>query len=95
MESDTSNHPSIVACVFVAAVKLLPIRCLATIEDKHTDTQTNGRNVMKYTVEMGSGAMRLILSFIKIGSGIQKLIGGIYRHTHRKKSAQAYFRKVD
>jgi hypothetical protein len=29
---------------------------------------------MKYAVEMGSGAMRYIPSFIKIGSGIQKLI---------------------
>jgi hypothetical protein len=31
---------------------------------------------MKYTVLMGSGAMIYIPSFIKIGSGIQKLIGG-------------------
>jgi hypothetical protein len=31
---------------------------------------------MKYTVEMGSGAMIYIPSFIKIGSGIQKLIRG-------------------
>jgi hypothetical protein len=31
---------------------------------------------MKYAVEMGSGAMIYILSFIKIGSGIQKLILG-------------------
>jgi hypothetical protein len=36
---------------------------------------------MKYAVEMGSGAMMYILSFIKIGSAIQKLIGGIKRHT--------------
>jgi hypothetical protein len=38
---------------------------------------------MKYAVEMGSGAMIYIPSFIKIGSGVQKLIGegGIYRHT--------------
>jgi hypothetical protein len=35
---------------------------------------------MKYTVEMGSGAMIYIPSFIKIGSGIQQLIRGIYRH---------------
>jgi hypothetical protein len=34
---------------------------------------------MKYTVEMGSGAMIYIPSFIKIGSGIQKLISGIHR----------------
>jgi hypothetical protein len=31
---------------------------------------------------MGSGAVICIPSFIKIGSGIQKLIGGIHRHTH-------------
>jgi hypothetical protein len=31
---------------------------------------------MKYAPEMGSGAIVYIPSFIKIGSGIQKLIGG-------------------
>jgi hypothetical protein len=31
---------------------------------------------MKYAVEMNSGAMIYIPSFIKIGSGIQKLIRG-------------------
>jgi hypothetical protein len=31
---------------------------------------------MNYAVEMGSGAMVYIPSFIKTGSGIQKLIGG-------------------
>jgi hypothetical protein len=37
---------------------------------------------MKYAVEMGSGTMAYIPSFIKIGSGIQKLMGeGIHRHT--------------
>jgi hypothetical protein len=35
---------------------------------------------MKYAVEMGSGAMICIPSFIKIGSGIQKLKGGIHGH---------------
>jgi hypothetical protein len=30
---------------------------------------------MKYAVEMGSGAMMHIPSFIKIDSGIQKLMG--------------------
>jgi hypothetical protein len=30
---------------------------------------------MKYAVEIGSGAMIYIPSFIKSGSGIQKLIG--------------------
>jgi hypothetical protein len=31
---------------------------------------------MKYAVDMGSGAMISIPSFIKLGSGIEKLIGG-------------------
>jgi hypothetical protein len=31
---------------------------------------------MKCAVEMGSGAMIYVLSFIKIGSDIQKLMGG-------------------
>jgi hypothetical protein len=36
---------------------------------------------MKCAVETGSGAMIYIPSFIKIGSAIQRLIGGINRHT--------------
>jgi hypothetical protein len=42
---------------------------------------------MNYTVEMESGTMTYISSFIKIGSGIQKLMGGggiHIRHTDRK-----------
>jgi hypothetical protein len=41
---------------------------------------------MKYATEMGSCAMIYIPSFIKIGSGIQKLIGGggDYRRTDSK-----------
>jgi hypothetical protein len=31
---------------------------------------------MKYAVKMGSGAMIYVPSLIKIGSGIQKLMGG-------------------
>jgi hypothetical protein len=43
---------------------------------------------MKYAVEMGSGAMIYIPSFIKIGSGIQKLIeGGKNIHTDSKEIA--------
>jgi hypothetical protein len=37
-----------------------------------TDTQTDG----KCAVEMGSGAMIYVPSFMKIGPGIQKLKGG-------------------
>jgi hypothetical protein len=43
--------------------------------DAHIDTQTDGR-VMKYVFEMSSGAIIYIPSFIKIGSGSQKLIWG-------------------
>jgi hypothetical protein len=42
---------------------------------------------MKYVVEMGSGVIIYIPSFIKIGSGIQKLVGGIHSHTDRKEIA--------
>jgi hypothetical protein len=33
---------------------------------------------------MGSGAMIYIPNVMKIGSGIQKIIGGIHRHTDSK-----------
>jgi hypothetical protein len=36
---------------------------------------------MMCAVEMGSGAMIYIPSLIKIGSGIQKLLGGDSQHT--------------
>jgi hypothetical protein len=39
---------------------------------------------MNYVVEMGSDAMIYVPSFIKVGSGIQKLRGGIKRHTDSK-----------
>jgi hypothetical protein len=36
---------------------------------------------MKYAVAMGSGAVIYIPSSIKTGSGSEKLISGIHRHT--------------
>jgi hypothetical protein len=36
---------------------------------------------MKYAVEMGSGAMIYIPSFIKTGSAIQRLTRGTHKHT--------------
>jgi hypothetical protein len=39
---------------------------------------------MKYTVEMGSGALIYIQHFIKTGSGIKKLMGGGDTQTHRQ-----------
>jgi hypothetical protein len=38
-----------------------------------------GVGFMEYAIEMGTGAVIYIPSFIKIGSGIQKLIEGIHR----------------
>jgi hypothetical protein len=35
---------------------------------------------MKYAVGIGSGAVICVPSFIKVGSGIQKLIGGMHRY---------------
>jgi hypothetical protein len=54
---------------------------------------------MKYAVDMDSGAIMCVPSIIKIGSGIQKLIGGI-TDKHSMVIALAYFyffeiRKVD
>jgi hypothetical protein len=59
--------------------------------DIHTDKQTDGRLFMKHTDEMNSGAMIYIPSFMKIGSGIQKLIGGRHRHTDSMVISYAYF----
>jgi hypothetical protein len=42
---------------------------------------------MKYAIEMGSGAMMYIQSFIEIGSSTQKLMrGGIHRHTDKHRA---------
>jgi hypothetical protein len=38
---------------------------------------------MKDAVDMGSGVMLYIPSFVNIGSGIQKLLGVIHRHTQK------------
>jgi hypothetical protein len=45
---------------------------------------TDERDSFSYAAEMGSGAVLYIPSFIKICSGIQKLMGGIHRHTDSK-----------
>jgi hypothetical protein len=45
IENDSSKSSPIFTCVFVAAVKFLPSRCLATVGYKRTDTQTHGRDV--------------------------------------------------
>jgi hypothetical protein len=76
IENDASNNDSIVACVFVATVKFLT-EPLPSNEREYTYRYTDWwEGFMKYAVEMGWGAMTYIPSFIKIDSGIQKLIGG-------------------
>jgi hypothetical protein len=49
---------------------------------KHTDLC---EGFMKYAIEMGLGALiySYIPSFIKIGSGFERLWGGTHTHTHR------------
>jgi hypothetical protein len=39
------------------------------------------KDYMKYAVEMGSGAMIYVESFMKTGSGIQKLLRGLFTDT--------------
>jgi hypothetical protein len=46
---------------------------------------------MNYAVEMGSDAIMRIPNFIKIGSGSQKLIAGIHRHTESMMIPKGYF----
>jgi hypothetical protein len=44
---------------------------------------------MKYAIEMGSGVMIYVPSFMKIGSGVKKLLQE--RYTESKVISQAYF----
>jgi hypothetical protein len=86
-----SNSSSIVACVFIATVAFLPRHCLAIggYTYRHTDWWEGFK---KYAVDIGSGAMIYIPSFTKIGSAIQKLMGGIYREHGDCTSLLLYFR---
>jgi hypothetical protein len=62
--------------LFVAAVTFLASRWQAAIGG-YTDWW---EEFVKYAVEMGSCAVIYIPRSMKIGSGIQKLIGGMHRH---------------
>jgi hypothetical protein len=55
-----------------------PSRCLATTKWIHIQDTDWWEGFKKYAVEMGSGAMIYIPSFIKTSSGIQNLI--VHRH---------------
>jgi hypothetical protein len=70
IENDASNNSYIVAYVFFTAVTFLRSRYLTTIGGySHTDWW---EVFMQYAIEMSV----YVPSFIKIGSAIQKLIGG-------------------
>jgi hypothetical protein len=45
---------------------------------------------MDYAIAMGSGSLIYIPSFIKIGSAIYKLIGGIHTQTARRSHKPAF-----
>jgi hypothetical protein len=80
IENDASNNSSIVACVFVATVMFLRSRCLEKVKGysyRHID---RWEGFAKYAVEMGPGAMIYIPSFVKIGSGIRKMMGRHRQH---------------
>jgi hypothetical protein len=76
IENNESNNYFIIACIISAAVTFLPSRSIPTTGGytyKHTD---RWEGFMKYDVEMGSGAMIYVPSFIKIGHSIQNLVEG-------------------
>jgi hypothetical protein len=45
IENEAAKNSYFVACVFVAAVTALPSRCLTTLGDTHTDTETDVRDL--------------------------------------------------
>jgi hypothetical protein len=66
IENDASNNPSIVACVFLAAVTFLLSRYIGTSGGytyRHTDLC---EGFIKYAAEMVSDAMTYIPSFIRL-----------------------------
>jgi hypothetical protein len=81
-----TTNSSTIARGFV--VTFLPNRCVATYAQTYW-----WQAFMKYAFQMGSGAMICIPNFIQIGSGIQKLIERIYKHTDRKITKYAKNRK--
>jgi hypothetical protein len=70
--------------VFVATENCPPSRCLVTIRWDTLQKHRLIRGMNEVAVEMGSGAMIYIPSFIKIGSVIQKLMGAGDSRTHRQ-----------
>jgi hypothetical protein len=69
--------------VLIAAVTFLPSGYLATIGRIHIQIHRLTGGIYEI-VEMGAGAMIYIPILIKIGSGIQKLMGGGDSQRHRQ-----------
>jgi hypothetical protein len=87
-QTHSNTHPKILLllCVVVAAGMCLSSLCLAKTGCIHIQTYTHTdwwEGFMKYAVQMDSGAMISKSSFVKIGSGIQKL-NGRDSQTHRQ-----------
>jgi hypothetical protein len=86
MKNDVPNNSCIVTCircrVNVSTQPLPSTEC----RDTHTDAHTDER-IYELRVEMGSVAVIYVPSFIKIGSGIQKLVDGIHKHAERMEIA--------
>jgi hypothetical protein len=59
-------------------------------KDRHTDTQTDGRDLGSTPLRWVQTAMIYLPSFIKTGPGIQKLIGRIHRYTDCMEILKAY-----
>jgi hypothetical protein len=83
IENDTSDSYSIVASVFVDAILFLLSRCLVTTAGYTFRGIDWWEIFMKWAVEIGSGAMIYVPSFIKIRSGINFVIRGLHRHRLR------------
>jgi predicted metalloprotease len=95
IENEASNNSSLVACihcrrnVFTETLTSTewrdkingPVSCN---ERGHTYIDSDWwEEFLNYAVKMSSLAMIYTPSFIKVGSGIQKLTGRIHRHTDR------------
>jgi hypothetical protein len=75
------QHSSIAACIRWGGNVFTEPLPSNDWRDTYRDTHSLTGEVYKYAVEMGSGAMIYIPSFVQTGSGIQKLTGGNHRHT--------------
>jgi hypothetical protein len=72
----------IVACVFVAMVVFLPSLCLVTVGEYICRHIECWEGFMKYTIELGSGAMIDITKFHKYSFRHSEVhIKGIHRET--------------